>query len=164
MKTDKTEKEFAAPSDDSPFPRMRHPAELIHDIDRLLHNRFTRVIPPMQRSHRLILMELTHKDDVTQLDLVSATHLKAPTVSVSLQRMEKEGLVRREPDKTDLRAMRVFLTDKGRELDRSIIEKIIEQNHIIDEALSEEELETLRSLLSKVHKYILEGETRLETD
>ncbi len=153
-----------ASHDGVPFPRMCHPAELIHDIDRLLHNRFTRVIPPMQLSHRLILMELTHKDDVTQLDLVNATHLKAPTVSVSLQKMEEEGLVRREPDKNDLRAMRVFLTEKGRELDRSIIGKIIEQNSVIDECLTPDEMETLRALLSKVRNHIVEGEQRIETN
>lgn len=148
----------------TPHLRMEHPAELMHDIDRLLHQRFIRLIPQMQRSHRLILMELTHKDGVTQLEIVRATHLKAPTVSVSLQKMEEEGLVSRQPDRDDLRAMRVFLTDKGRELDRSILSTIMEQNRIIDETLDPEEFETLRALLKKVRNSILEGEERLETD
>lgn len=135
------------PHHDPPHSRVMH---LIHEIARITHEQITRECPEMQRSCRLIMMELAHKDNVTQLDLVRATHLKAPTVSVSLQKMEKDGLVLRKPDEDDLRATRVSLTDKGHETDRLIVSKIQEREREAESCLTDEELLQLRSLLMKI--------------
>ena len=145
-------------------PREMHVMNLIHEISRITHDRIKRNCPEMQRSCRLIMMELAHRDNVTQLDLVHATHLKAPTVSVSLQKMERDGLVLRRPDEDDLRATRVFLTEKGREMDRSIVTKIRENEHEIENCLSEEELRTLRAILLKILNNLIGGVPSREED
>ena len=145
-------------------PREMHVMNLIHEISRITHDRIKRNCPEMQRSCRLIMMELAHHDNVTQLDLVHATHLKAPTVSVSLQKMERDGLVLRRPDEDDLRATRVFLTEKGREMDRSIVMKIRENEHEIENCLSEEELKTLRAILLKILNNLIGGAPSREED
>ena len=145
-------------------PREMHVMNLIHEISRITHDRIKRDCPEMQRSCRLIMMELAHRDNVTQLDLVHATHLKAPTVSVSLQKMERDGLVLRRPDEDDLRATRVFLTEKGREMDRSIVTKIRENEHEIENCLSEEELKTLRAILLKILNNLIGGVPSREED
>jgi len=128
---------------------------LIHEINRITMDRIRENCPELQRSCRLIMMELAHKDNITQLDLVHATHLKAPTVSVSLQKMERDGLVLRRQDQEDLRATRVFLTDKGRELDRQIIGKIMEQDSEVEKCLTEEEKEIMLKLLRKIRNNLL---------
>lgn len=145
-------------------PREMHVMNLIHEISRITHDRIKRNCPEMQRSCRLIMMELAHRDNVTQLDLVHATHLKAPTVSVSLQKMERDGLVLRRPDEDDLRATRVFLTEKGRAMDRSIVTKIRENEHEIENCLSEEELKTLRAILLKILNNLIGGVPSREED
>lgn len=145
-------------------PREMHVMNLIHEITRITHDRIKRNCPEMQRSCRLIMMELAHRDNVTQLDLVHATHLKAPTVSVSLQKMERDGLVLRRPDEDDLRATRVFLTEKGRAMDRSIVTKIRENEHEIENCLSEEELKTLRAILLKILNNLIGGVPSREED
>ena len=149
-----------------PFP-LREPQEmhvtaLIHDISRITHERVKHDCPEMQRSCRLIMMELAHRDNVTQLELVRATHLKAPTVSVSLQKMEHSGIVMRKRDVEDLRATRVFLTDKGRDMHNHIISKIKEQENEAESALTEEEKETLKLLLCKIHSKLIGGTEDLE--
>lgn len=142
---------------------LRNPMAMIHDIDRLTHERVKGSAPPMQRSHRLILMHLARQDNVTQLDLVHATHLKAPTVSVCLQKMEQDGLVERKADENDLRATRVFLTDKGRDIDHRVISKIREQEQRVSDCLTEEEKETLVYLLAKIRSNLLEENGKSET-
>lgn len=138
-------------------PREMHVMNLIHEISRITHERIKRNCPEMQRSCRLIMMELAHRDNVTQLDLVHVTHLKAPTVSVSLQKMERDGLVLRRPDEDDLRATRVFLTEKGRNLDRSIVERIRANEHEIENCLTDDELQTLRTILLKIVNNLIGG-------
>ena len=104
------------------------------------------------------MMELAKRDNVTQLDLVRATHLKPPTISVTLQKMEQDGIVVRRPDENDLRATRVSLTEKGREMDTQILERFREEERRMESELTAEEAETLERILLKLKNY-LTGET-----
>lgn len=72
-------------------------------------------------SYRPFLFHLTHnKDGLTQSELVERIHFKAPTVSLTLQKMELDGLIRKEIDKDDQRVTRIYLTEKGKLLDDKI--------------------------------------------
>ena len=108
-----------------------------------------------QPGAHLVLSRLAVCDGITQLELVRATHLRPPTVSVILQKMEAEGLVERKCDEHDRRAVRVTLTEAGRELDRKNIDTI----HRIDEValrdLTKEEIATLMVLLPKIRNQLL---------
>jgi len=103
-----------------------------------------------QPGARMILQFLISTDGVIQRDLVEWTHLKAPSVSVILQKMEQEGLVHRCPDDQDLRQTRVYLTDAGRALDGETIENIRRIDRLATDGLSEEENAELMRLLGKV--------------
>jgi DNA-binding MarR family transcriptional regulator len=104
----------------------------------------------MKTSYKQLLRPLSQKDGITQLDLVGITKLKAPTISTTLRNMEADGLVRREPDKDDARATRVFITEKGREADK----KMRSSNSKIEKeflsCLNEAEKEQLAVLLTKI--------------
>jgi len=52
---------------------------------------------------------------LTQRDLMSSVKRTSGTVSVRLARLERAGLVTREPDAEDRRTVTVTLTDRGRE-------------------------------------------------
>ena len=101
-------------------------------------------------------MELARKDGRTQLDLVNATHLKAPTVSVAMQKLEKLGIVTRKADEYDQRATRVFLMEKGREADNRTRKSVHDAEEIAMKHLSEEERETLAKLLLKIREALIE--------
>jgi len=147
----------------SPPHDEQNAIRLIHEINRIIHDQIHRECPEMQRSSRLLLMALSRQDNVTQLELVRATHLKAPTVSVSLQRMEKDGIVVRKADPSDLRATRVSLTKKGRELDRHITEKIRQQESRAQSCLTPTEQASLCALLLKIKNHMSGGTVSLES-
>jgi len=139
------------------------PMMLVNEVSHLMIDRIQRHHDELftQRSIRHLIMELAHKDGRTQLELVNATHLKAPTVSVVMQKLEREGIVTRKPDEYDLRATRVFLTEKGRELDNRSRQSIRDAEAVAMGNLTEEEKETLYKLLLKVRESLVED---LETD
>lgn len=108
-----------------------------------------------RESTRLIIINLSHGEGVTQLDLVKKTHLRPPTVSVELKRLEEEGYIRRESDPDDMRAMRVYFTEKGRQLDRESFGHAVETDAIIMKGITPEEADTLEKLLTRMRENIL---------
>ncbi len=54
-------------------------------------------------------------------DVATGLGLTSPTVSVGLRRLEQSGLLRREPDPTDKRARRLFLTPQGEHLHQQVL-------------------------------------------
>ena len=109
-----------------------------------------------RESTRLIIISLSHGEGVTQLDLVKKTHLRPPTVSVELKRLEEEGYIRREPDPDDMRAMRVYFKEKGRQLDRESFAHALETDAIIMKDITAEESAILEKLLTRMRNNILQ--------
>jgi len=131
----------------------------IHDAAKLYHERMRRHSEHdgLPSSYRMLIFHLAHmKPGVTQLDLVKAAHLKPPTVSVTLQKMERDGIVTRKDNENDLRETLVYLTDKGKAIDERI--KIIhdEGDAAALKGLTEEEISTLSSLLNRVIDNLIE--------
>lgn len=105
----------------------------------------------LPQSYRLLLFHLSKLEPgVTQLTLVKAAHLKPPTVSVTLQKMEADGLVIRKSNEHDLRQTLVYLSDKGREINEQIHKSFMNGDSVAVSGLSEEEYDTLCKLLDKV--------------
>ena len=130
---------------------------LINETSKLFHNRMRKNSEDLgfKTGYRQILRFLVHEDGVTQVDIARNSHFTAPTVSVTLKKMEEEGLIRRKTDKNDTRRSRVFITEKGRELERKLFGKIMDCEEILVRGLSKEEEETLCALLQKVRDNML---------
>ncbi|MBQ8356698.1 MAG: winged helix DNA-binding protein [Clostridia bacterium] len=109
-----------------------------------------------QNTARLVLSHLAVRDHVNQLELVKLTRLKAPTVSVLLRHMEEEGYVCRMPDEADRRAMRVSLTEKGREFDRRHLSRISTNDQTAMRGIEGEDEETLIRLLTRIRDNLSE--------
>ena len=133
------------------------PGILISEISKLFHDKMNQNSETLgfKNGYRQILRYLARKDGVTQIDLVRATHLKAPTISVTLKKMEEEELVRRVTDEKDQRQTHVYLTEKGREMERAFFGKILETEKILLRDVSAEEKETLCAILKKVRANML---------
>lgn len=149
----------------SPPPRPElsdTPIKFCNEISRLFRGRLRAMDDGgamSQPGAHLVLSWLAINDGICQRELVAATHLRPPTVSVLLRDMETEGLVERKGDPDDQRAVRVYLTEKGRKRDRENIQKI----HALDEVglrgLSEDEIQALMVLLTRIRDNLLkEGE------
>ena len=147
-----------APCSPNPTPPM-----LVNEISRLCHARMRETESDSmltQDSVRLILRALGHADGCSQLDLVRLTHLKPPTVSVTLGRLEAAGMVVRRPDPMDLRVMRVYLSEKGLEHRHRVHERI----HALDELLmrdfTADEIASLLQFLERMRNNILSEKER----
>ena len=133
------------------------PGLLIYEISKLFHDKMRKSSEDLglQTGYRQILRFLAHEDGVTQIDIARDCHFAAPTISVTLKKMEKEGLIRRRTDKNDTRCSRVFITEKGKILEKKHFEKVVECENALSRGLSEEEEETLCRLLVKLRSNML---------
>ncbi len=160
-------KKAMPPSMEPPRRSDPTPPMLVNEIARLFHARMRRYELSgvlSQDSARLIMRALSHEDGVSQLHLVTETHLKAPTVSVTLARMEEEGLVRRERDAIDFRVTRVYLTDRGQAHNESVLLHLKELDCELMEGFSAEEQLQLRAMLERMRDNILPGAREKHTE
>ena len=95
------------------------------------------------------LMVLYHRDGISQENLAKTLKVSKATSTRAIQSLEKEGYVYRQRDKDDLRAYKVYLTEKGKEIRGVVLEKLIS---FVDTLLSDftpEEKEIFRQLVQK---------------
>lgn len=150
-----------------PVPEAERPPKtppmLVNEIARLFGGKMRKYEiggVMSQESARLLMRVLAFSDGESQLRLTEITHLKAPTVSVTLKKMEEEGLVRRESDPEDLRVIRVYLTEQGATYNRTILGRLQEVDAILMQGFSEEETDVLRKLLERMRNNILSSEKK----
>jgi DNA-binding MarR family transcriptional regulator len=125
-----------------------------------LVNRAARLMAQMfsRRLHRhgvalaqwAILLFLYDRDGQTQRELSRVVAIEPPTVARTIDRMVRDGLVRREPHPRDKRATRIRLTPRARALREQLGAESMAGNEYAARALSAEELETLKTLLRRV--------------
>lgn len=125
---------------------------LINELAKLFHDRIKGECEKLgvPSSYRHILFILGREDGLNQLDLAKLTHLKAPTVSVTLQKMEAEGIVQRKADAADQRVTRIYLTDKGNRINDIVREKFMEAEKSILEEVSPGDETTVKDILGKI--------------
>jgi DNA-binding MarR family transcriptional regulator len=97
-----------------------------------------------------LLSELWLQDGVTQTELIERLSVEPPTVTGTLQRLERDGFVRREPEPTNRRVSRVFLTDAGRDLEAPVREAWREVEAAVTGELSPAERGQLGELLDRL--------------
>lgn len=95
------------------------------------------------------LMRLLHQDGISQESLTSALNCDRATGTRSLNKLEENGYVRREPDPRDKRAYCVFLTEKARLLEPVIREMASLINEVIFKGFTDEEKANFIRLINK---------------
>jgi MarR family transcriptional regulator, organic hydroperoxide resistance regulator len=105
---------------------------------------------PVHVGQDRLLLELYAEDGLSQSELIARLGVEAPTVTGTVQRLERDGLLRREPDPANRRISRVYLTDEGRALEGSIRAAwlAIEERLLAD--LDEGERDELLALLARL--------------
>ena len=95
------------------------------------------------------LRVLWEEDGLTQRELSRRVGMMEPTTVTAVNAMESKGLVRRVRDEGDRRKMMVVLTDHGRRLKNRLLPSAKAVNELAARGLSEDEVATLRRLLSR---------------
>ena len=98
----------------------------------------------------VLLRVLWREHGLTQKALSDRLGIHPSTTLDTLRVMEREGIVERRPDAEDGRALRVFLTRKGRELQPVLFPCAEHLDDLAVGGLTEKEIILLRRLLTKV--------------
>jgi DNA-binding MarR family transcriptional regulator len=93
---------------------------------------------------------LADEDGITQRELVEKAFSDANTIGEMLARLEKKQFVRRERHPKDGRARCVFLTSRGRKMQKRLCDAWEGRLQEVDNAFQPRELEILKRLLGRI--------------
>jgi len=106
----------------------------------------------------LIVSRLMGEEWRAQQELARAIGIEGPTLTHHLDALEEAGLVRRTRDPNDRRAVRLELTDAGREKHAELLQAVIAFNRQLRSGLEEAEIQELRELLGKLEQNVVSDE------
>lgn len=99
-----------------------------------------------------VLDYLKDRDGAVQKDIARGCHIEPASLSTILGGMEKKGLIIRRMQEDNRRNLKVYLTDRGRELGAEITKNFSEIEEAALAGFSEEEAEKLQSYLTRIYK------------
>ncbi|MEK3685057.1 MarR family winged helix-turn-helix transcriptional regulator [Paenibacillus sp. FSL R10-2736] len=97
-----------------------------------------------------LLYRLWLGDGITQMQISEHLKCEPPTVTNMVKSLEQNGFIYRKRDEQDARVMRIFLTDKGKELEQPIEVKWRQQQEKLLKSILPEERLLLRRLLKEM--------------
>ena len=106
-----------------------------------------------------ILFILWQQDDLSIVEIANKTGLAKTTLTSMLDRMERQGHIKRCFDENDRRKIRICLTEKARGLEKNYQNVSEEMNQIFYRGFTDEEIRILDQGLEKVLQN-LKGENK----
>ena len=111
----------------------------------------------LTQSQADVIVLLAHESDKVfrQRDIERALNYSNPTVTGLINRLEQKRFIVRRIDPEDSRARIISLTDKALQIIEEIYESIRQTEKMLLEGFSEEEVELLQPLMSRIAKNAL---------
>ncbi|MBY9079785.1 MarR family transcriptional regulator [Paenibacillus sp. HN-1] len=97
-----------------------------------------------------LLYRLWLGDGITQMQICEHLKCEPPTVTNMVKSLEQNGFIYRKRDEQDARVMRIFLTNKGKKLEKPVDIKWRQEQDKLLHSISPEERLLLRQLLKKI--------------
>ena len=97
-----------------------------------------------------VLVSLWQEDGVMQKVLSERVRIEAPTMVRTLDRMEREGLVKRMRSETDRRRIHIRLSKKGANLERQLVPLAAEVNDTALAGITKKDRRQLDNLLARL--------------
>lgn len=98
---------------------------------------------------------IVHGGQMTPTAISKWTYRSPRTVTSMLDSLERDGLIRREPNTKDRRSRIAVVTKKGWDITRKLIPAVDEIDQRALSCLSEDELNTLNNIHKKFRKHLL---------
>jgi len=118
--------------------------------NELLYERFRAAgCPEVRPAYGSVLLPLWEEDGLRMGELGRRARLSKQTMTTLVRLMEREGLVRREPDAEDRRAARIWLTGRSQDFRQVASEVLEEMERLLVLALGDDR-PTLDDTLRKV--------------
>lgn len=89
-------------------------------------------------------------------------NVTAPSITSAIQKMEKAGFIKRQPDEKDQRIMRLYLDEKGKACIEHVKEVAMQMDEIMFRGISQEEKLLLRRIMIQIFDNLKE-EPRFHT-
>ncbi|MGI0088328.1 MAG: MarR family winged helix-turn-helix transcriptional regulator [Nitrosotalea sp.] len=99
-----------------------------------------------------VVASLVQQPGLTQKEIADKVGVEGATLVPMIDKMEKEGLLKRKHDSKDRRLNRIYLTKKADSLWNSMIECAIYIRKVSAKDISEDKLETTLETLRKISK------------
>ena len=109
-----------------------------------------------------ILVTLLDQGPIRMTDLAAHERVRTPTTTVAIRRLEKIGLVKRSRDPSDLRAVLVDITPRGRAVHGESLANRRAALAAMLSQLPESDLNTLMKALAPLERLGCSGEARLK--
>lgn len=129
--------------------------KLMHRVHNAFHTRLMRI--GLYRGQPPVLYFLSERGPMSQKELADILELSPATMTVTLKRMEKSGLVARHTDPSDQRVQLVHVTDYGREMSERAQEIL---TAVRDECLSgftDRELQEIVGHIDRMERNLIPG-------
>lgn len=97
-----------------------------------------------------ILFDLVRNDGSSVKDIAARIQLDSPAVTGVIDRLVKEGLVRRQEDPSDRRSLQIYLTSRGRELAQQLLPLAREFNRSLQAGLNPGERQLFSQVLTRL--------------
>ncbi len=99
-----------------------------------------------------VVASLVQQPGLTQKEIADKVGVEGATLVPIIDKMEKEGLLKRKPDSKDRRVNRIYLTQKADSLWNSMTECANYIRKVSAKDISEDKLETTLETLRKISK------------
>ena len=97
-----------------------------------------------------LLTALYEEDGILVSELAKKIGVDKATMTGLIDRLEQDGLIKREKDHNDRRVYKIFLTKKSEELREKLTKIYHEVNMLFLSSLSNQEKETLNNIINKI--------------
>lgn len=128
------------------------PTFWINHASRLLMRRFEQRLRPLDfgMAYLPVVIALQENGALQQKHLAERAHVEQPTMAALLARMERDGLLSREPHPSDKRASQISLSAKAKARLPAAKERLAEVAEQATSGFSEAECATFIALLRRV--------------
>ncbi|MFP4384503.1 MAG: MarR family winged helix-turn-helix transcriptional regulator [Spirochaetia bacterium] len=130
---------------------------ILADICRIHHRAVHALLENfgLYRGQPPLLHRLWEKDGRTHNELAESLHITPATVSRMIRRLEKNGFLRRQSDPSDERISRVFLTQRGKDVEKEVKAALADLDRRAFGGFSRKERDDLLVYLARIKENLM---------
>lgn len=96
------------------------------------------------------------EENVYQKDLEKEFNLRKSTISGILKTMEKNEIIEKLETKEDYRSKQIILTQKGKEISREYMSKLMQMEELMQKGINEQEVEIFLKVINQIKSNLKE--------
>ena len=112
----------------------------------------------LNRSQASVLFSLHQKKSMSQKELAVQLNMTPPSITSTIQKMERSGYITRKPDPSDQRVMRLELTEKGESCIQTVKMIADQMEEMLFRGMSAEEKILFRRFLMQINDNLAEDQ------